>query len=73
MYGNENVACQASSGAMLIAKEDPSELSVLDNLDRQIDFCERELERLRRIKSQLTTGVGLGEMKISDLRRAMQY
>ena len=52
--------------------EDPSHRTIAENLDRKMQLCMNEYERLKAIKAKLG-GKPLLELTIGELRQAMDY
>jgi hypothetical protein len=71
MYGANGI-----SGAMDV--QSAQKMAVMDrtigqNIDSRITELKAEIERLEGVKAQLQSGASLLDVKIDDLRRAMNY
>lgn len=73
-YGN---AIGTQESAAMMEKSDimdvRSRTTVGENIDRQIASLKAEIERLEGLRGQLRGGASLLDIRIEDLRRAMNY
>ena len=75
MYAETNQGKSAglSGGQAMMLQEDPGQRTIAENLDRKMQQCMEEYERLKGIKAKLGGNQPLLALTIGELRRAMDY
>lgn len=72
MYGENALGCQ-SDNRQELSKQEYQSRTIGQNINARIECLKQEIVRLEGVREQLESGASLLNVRIEDLRQAMNY